>query len=101
MATLTREQSTEYIFDRLIADNRNVLFTPEQVHEFYKPQAEALYQIFTSTTPQARFPQHEVNMIRLNARFNPTVTRAFLARQYELWISGQWVLGLSRAIGDL
>lgn len=99
---LTREQGINHITYEMVSDQQHVEplagMTEHQFWDFYHPQAEALYDIFTSTTPQKRFPQHGVNMIRLNAKFNPHVSIAFLDRQLKLWASGQWVTGLANTL---
>lgn len=95
MTILTRDQGIQHLLGILHAEDPNM--TTQHSLAFHKPQAETLYDIFTNTTPQQRFPQHGANLLRINANHNP-VTRAFLHRQYKRWAAGQWVAGLTNVI---
>lgn len=96
MPALTREQGINHITYEMVADHQHVEhlagMAEHQIWDFYQPQAEALYDILTSTTPQQRFPQHGANLIRINANHNQ-VTKTFLDRQYKLWAARQWIAG--------
>lgn len=96
MTTLTRDQGIQHLLNILTKEKPAVLDGHGNV-AFYKPQAEALYDIFTSTTPQQRFPQHHANLIRINAHHNQP-TEAFLDRQYKLWSTRQWLAGLTNIL---
>lgn len=96
-ATLTRDQGVQHLLGNLLADQPAQSDSMHYNVAFHRPQAEALYDIFTSTTPQQRFPQHGANLIRINAQHNQ-VTMAFLNRQYKLWTSRQWAAGLTNVL---
>lgn len=95
MTMLTRGEGIQHLLGILLVEDPNM--TIRYGRAFHKPHAEALYDIFTNTTPQQRFPQHGANLIRINANHNQ-VTEAFLNRQYKLWTSRQWAAGLANVL---